>query len=60
MLATGTNKLTIIDINYHGVQRTIEVSGSDCIYTACLLNEDILLTVDSNHRIIQWKIEEEK
>ena len=56
LLATGTNKLTIININYHKVQRAIEVSGSDCIYTACLLNEYILLTADSNHRIMQWKI----
>ena len=59
LLATGTNKLTIININYRGVQRIIEVSGSDCIYTACLLNENILLTADCNHRIIQWKIEDD-
>ena len=59
LLATGTNKLTIININYRGVQRIIEVSGSDYIYTACLLNENILLTADCNHRIIQWKIEDD-
>ena len=30
--------------------------NSGCISAICLLNENILLTGDSNKRIIQWKI----
>ena len=57
LLATGENKLSIININLHNIIRTIDVSGSSYIYCACILNENILLTGDSNKRIIQWKIE---
>ena len=57
LLAFGTEKLTIININYRGVIRTIDVSGSSYFCSACLLNNNILLTGDNNHRIMQWKIE---
>ena len=56
LLATGENKLSIININLHNIIRTIDVSGSGSIYCACMLNENILLTGDGNKRIIQWKI----
>ena len=57
LLAFGTEKLTIININYRGVIRTIDISGSSYFCSACLLNNNILLTGDNNHRIMQWKIE---
>ena len=57
LLATGYNKLSIININLHNIIRTIDVSGSSWINCACMLNENILLTGDDNKRIIQWKIE---
>ena len=57
LLAAGENKLTIININSHSVIRSIDVSGSSSIYSACLLTENIILTSDSNHKIIQWKIQ---
>ena len=57
LLATGENKMTIININSHNVVRTIDVSGSGYIRSACLLNNNILLTCDSSHKIIEWIIE---
>ena len=57
LLATGENKLSIININLHNIIRTIDVSGSSSILCACMLNENILLTGDVNKKIIQWKIE---
>ena len=57
LLAAGENKLTIININSHSIIRSIDVSGSSWIYSACLLTDDIILTADYNHRIIQWRIQ---
>ena len=57
LLATGENKLSIININTYNLIRTIDVSGSGWITTACILNKDMLLTADCNKRIIQWRIE---
>ena len=57
LLAAGSNKLTIININSHSIIRNIDVSGSSSINSACLLTDDIILTADSNHRIIQWRIQ---
>ena len=57
LLAAGKNKLTIININSHSIIRSIDVSGSSWINSACLLTNDIILTADSNHRIIQWRIQ---
>ena len=57
LLAAGENKLTIININSHSIIRSIDVSGSSWIYSACLLTDDIILTADDNHRIIQWRIQ---
>ena len=57
LLAAGENKLTIININSHSIIRNIDVSGSSWISSACLLTDDIILTADDNHRIIQWRIQ---
>ena len=55
----GENELTIINVNNHNIIRKINVPNSGCISAICLLNENILLTADCNHRIIQWKIEDD-
>ena len=52
----GKNELIIINVNNHNIIRNIKVPNSGYIYAICLLNENILLTGDSNKRIIQWKI----
>jgi len=57
LLAAGENKLTIINVNSHSVIRSIDVSGSSSIYAACLITNDMILTCDYNHKIIQWKID---
>ena len=57
LLVAGNNKLTIININSHSIIRSIDVSGSSSISSACLLTDDIILTADFNHRIIQWRIQ---
>ena len=57
LLAAGENKLTIINVNSHSVIRSIDVSGSSYIYAACLITNDMILTCDYNHTIIQWKID---
>ena len=65
LLATGAGKLTIININSYSIIRIIDVYGpktqfdptSNDINAACLLTENIILTVDDKLAIIQWKIE---
>ena len=57
LLATGENKLSIINIHLHKKKRTIDVSGSSWILCVSMLNENMLLTGDCNKRIIQWQIE---
>ena len=57
LLVAGSNKLTIININSHNIIRSIDVSGSGYIWSTCLLKNDIILTGDNNHRIIQWRIQ---
>ena len=59
LLITGTNKISIVNVNSYNLIRTIDVTGSSCIYTVCLLNKDIILTGDQKKRIIQWKIEDD-
>ena len=46
LLATGQSKLTIINVNSYSVIRTIYVSGSDSIYTAYLITNDMMLACD--------------
>ena len=57
LLITGENILTIINVDSHSVVRTINVTNSSWINAACLLTNNMLLTVDNNKIIIQWKIE---
>ena len=57
LLATGQNKLSIININLHNKIRAIDVSGSSWIDCECMWNENMLLTGYNNKSIIQWKIE---
>ena len=58
LLITGENKISIVNINTYNLINIIEVSGSGCIYSACILNDNIILTGDEKGRIIQWKIED--
>ena len=57
LLITGENKISILNVNSHNLIRTIDVSGSNWIYAAIMLNKNMILTGDANKRIIQWKIE---
>ena len=57
LLATGENKLTIININSHSIIRKIDSSSSGWIRATCLINNEKIITCDDNHKIIQWKIE---
>ena len=57
LMITGNNKISIINVNLHSLVRTIDVPDSDWINATCLLQENQLLTVDNNKKIIQWKIE---
>ena len=57
LMTTGTNKISLININSYEIIRTINVPNSICIYYACMLNENQLLTGDLNKDIKQWKIE---
>ena len=57
LLVTGENNISILNVNAHSLIREIDVSGSGNIYAAILLNKNMILTADSNGRIIQWKIE---
>ena len=57
LLATGENKISIINVNSYNLIKTIEVDNSGSIYAACMLNKDMILTSDYNKRIIQWKVE---
>ena len=59
LLITGINKISIINVNLYNLIRIVDASGSSCIYTACLLNKNILLTVGQKKGIIQWKIEDD-
>ena len=53
----GYNKISIININYYELIREIEVPYSGWIISACILNENIILTGDDNSIIREWKIE---
>jgi len=53
----GYNKISIININEYKLIREIEVSNSCWINSACMLNENIILTGDGKSIIREWKIE---
>ena len=56
LLVTGENKLSIINVSSHNLVKSIDVSDSGWITTACMLNKNMILTADYNKRIIQWKL----
>ena len=57
LFISGFNKISIIDINYYELIKEIEVPNSGWIRSACLLNENIILTGDDKSIIREWKIE---
>ena len=58
LLITGEKIIQIVNVNTYNLIKTINVDDSGRIYTACMLNKDMILTSDENKRIIQWwKIE---
>ena len=57
LLITGKNKISIVNVNAYNLIKSVNVLDSGWIYTACMLNKDIIITGDENRRIIQWKIE---
>ena len=57
LTAGSSDKILIINVNSHNIIRTINSSGSSYIHTICMINENQLLTGDSNRKIKQWKIE---
>ena len=58
LLVTGKEQITIVDLNKYEVKEKIDVSGSGLIFTACMLNEKMILTSDENQRIITWEIKD--
>ena len=44
-------------MNKYNLSKIIDVPNANKIFCGCILNENILLTGDSNKAIRQWKIE---
>ena len=57
LVLSGHNQLYIINIGSYELMRIIDSHGSSCMVSNHLLNENLLLTVDNNGRLIQWKLE---
>ena len=57
LLAGNYDKISVINVNSHNIIRRINASGSSYIYTIYKINENQLLTGQSNYKIKQWKIE---
>ena len=57
LFISGYNKISIININKYKLIREIEVPNSGWIRSACMLNENIILTGDDKSIIREWKIE---
>ena len=57
LFISGENKISIININKYKLIRVIEVPNSSWINGACILNDNIILTGDSNLIIREWRIE---
>ena len=53
----GKNKISLVDINYYELIREIKVPNSGWIRSACILNNNIVLTGDDKSIIREWKIE---
>ena len=52
----GKNKISIININEYKLIREIKVPDSDWIRSACILNENIIITGDDKSTIKEWKV----
>ena len=59
LLFPGKNKISIININGYEIIRIIDIPNSNLIISACILNDNILFTGNSNGIIRVWKIEED-
>ena len=57
LLVPGYNKISIININYYKLVRSIDVPGANWIFGVCMLNQNMLLTGDWNSILRQWRIE---
>ena len=57
LLITGKNKLSLINIDTYTLIRVIDLSDHGYIFSACMLNEKMLIIAGQNKSIIQWKIE---
>ena len=60
MLVTGKDQITIINTNSYEIVKIIDVLDSGLIFTACLLNNNMILTSDENKRIMQWKLKDKE
>ena len=56
LLITGSDRLSIINVNQHNLVRIINVYNSGFITGSCLLNKNIVLTGDESKTIRQWEI----
>ena len=59
LLIPGLNIISIINVNQYRLERLIEVPDSSWINGVCMLNNNMILTGDSEKGIKQWKIEED-
>ena len=59
LLINGAGKLTIVNVNKYKIVRIIQTYSNCSIYVSCLLNENIILTGDSEKEIKQWRIEDD-
>ena len=57
LFISGQNKISIINIKEYKLIREIEVSNSGWIRSACMLNENIILTGDDKSILREWRIE---
>lgn len=55
LLIAGIKILYIINVDQHSLVRVSKVPDSGPIYASCMVNKNILLTGDKNHKIKQWK-----
>ena len=57
LLIPGQNQISIINTEQYKLVKKIDVQGSNWIYGVCMLNKNMVLSVDYNRTIRQWKIE---
>ena len=57
LLIPGYDKLSIINVYQYRLVRVVDITNSGYIYGVCMLNNNMLLTGDSDKVIRQWRIE---